>query len=331
MSTTVDAHHRTTALRRAAVRATLAPSEHNTQPWRFVMSPDRLDLYSDPARQLLVLDPTGRQMTISCGCALFNARVVLAAAGLDVEVSRLPIPADPTHLARIRIIGPHNDTVDPIGALDSVLELRQTNRRQFADDVVPADLLACLERAATAEQSRLFTVRSDDDRLTVAVLSQKADQIQNLNQAYRAELRAWTTTDPGRRDGVTAASVPHVDGHAEDEVPIRDFDSQGAGFLPSRTHSSRSQCLLLLGTDGDNPSSWVRAGEALERVLLEVARQGFAVSPLTQVVEVASARAELRSRLGLTWNPHILLRVGRAPITPSSHRRRLVDVLTGQP
>ena len=29
-----------TALRRAAVRATLAPSVHNTQPWRFLLSPE---------------------------------------------------------------------------------------------------------------------------------------------------------------------------------------------------------------------------------------------------------------------------------------------------
>jgi hypothetical protein len=275
-----------------------------------------------------VLDPTGRQMTISCGCALFNARVALAAAGFAAEVTSLPTPADPTHLARIWVTEQHDGTVDPIGALDPVLELRQTNRRHFAEDPVPIEVVASLERAATAEQSRLVVVRSDEHRLAVAILSQKADAIQNLDQAYRAELRAWTTSDPSRRDGVTAASVPHVDGQAGDEVPIRDFDSQGAGFLPSHTHSSRNQCLLLLGTDGDSAASWLRAGEALERILLEVARQGFAASPLTQVVEVASARSELRAELGLTMNPHILLRVGRAPITPSSHRRRLVDVLT---
>ena len=50
-------------------------------------------------------------------------------------------------------------------------------------------------------------------------------------------------------------------------------------------------------------------------------------SPLTQVTEVPSARAELRRELGLVSYPHVLLRVGRAPATPASRRRRLVDVL----
>ena len=78
-------------LRRAAVRATLAPSIHNTQPWRFVLSADALEIHADRSRQLRVLDPRGRQMTISCGCALFNARASMAAGrSFDVEIPDQP-------------------------------------------------------------------------------------------------------------------------------------------------------------------------------------------------------------------------------------------------
>ena len=48
-------------------------------------------------RQLRALDPTGRQMVISCGCALFNARVGLAADRV-VQVDRLPDPRNRTCL-----------------------------------------------------------------------------------------------------------------------------------------------------------------------------------------------------------------------------------------
>jgi hypothetical protein len=72
---------------------------------------------------------------------------------------------------------------------------------------------------------------------------------------------------------------------------------------------------------------WLRAGEALERVFLEITRHGFTASPLTQVTEVPSTRAQLRRELGLVTYPHVLLRIGRAAITPASPRRRLVDVL----
>jgi len=60
---------------------------------------------------------------------------------------------------------------------------------------------------------------------------------------------------------------------------------------------------------------------------LEITRHGFSASPLTQVTEVPSARAQLRAQLGLVGYPHVLLRIGRAPVTPASRRRRLVDVL----
>ena len=125
-----------------------------------------------------------------------------------------------------------------------------------------------------------------------------------------------------------AFAVPHVDAGAEDDLPIRDFDTRGMGWLPTRTRSSLSQCLLLLGALEDNPMAWLRAGEALERMLLEVARRGYAASPLTQVIEVASTNEQLRNELRLSMHPHVLLRVGRAPATPATRRRRLVDVIT---
>lgn len=319
---------RATALRRAAVRATLAPSVHNTQPWRLHIKDGRLDIYADRTRRLPVLDPTSRQLVLSCGCAIMNARVSLAADGLAVDVRRSESPTDGSPLASLT---PTRDEPDPqLAALDSVLELRQTNRRHFADDEVPQSVLSMLSVAAGIEGASLFAVRDPEHRVAVAVLSQRADEIENLNPAYRAELRAWTTHDSGRRDGVPDTAVPHVDGTAHDEVPIRDFDPRGTGGLPPETRSSKDQTLVLLCAEGDTPADWLRAGEAFERVLLEVARHGYAASPLTQVTEVPSTRAQLRHELGLVGYPHVLLRIGRAPMAPSSRRRRLVDVLVDE-
>jgi hypothetical protein len=84
---------------------------------------------------------------------------------------------------------------------------------------------------------------------------------------------------------------------------------------------------VLLGTDADVPRSWLAAGQALERMLLEITGLGYVASPLTQAVEVAATRVELCRDLGLQMEPHILLRVGRAPIAPASRRRALRDVL----
>jgi nitroreductase len=327
MTSLVDARLKA-ILRRAAVRATRAPSVHNTQPWRLHISHAQLSVFADRARHLRILDPTSRQLTISCGCALLNARVSIAAEGLGAEVVRFPEPSDPDLLATITITGSPEPDAATFALLDGVVELRQTNRRQFADEPVPAEILTALENAAAAEGAELFVVRDEEHRAAVARLSQRADAVENLNPAYRAELRAWTSDDPRRLDGVPALTVPHVDGGSEDEVPVRDFDTRGMGWLPTRTKSTRNQCLVLLSTRGDEAADWLRAGEALERVLLEITRHGFVASPLTQVTEVPSARAELRRELHMSAHPHVLLRIGRAPLTPATQRRRLVDVLS---
>lgn len=315
------------ALRKAAVRASRAPSIHNTQPWRFVLGHDWLDIYTDPSRRLHVLDPYGRQLTLSCGCALFNARVALAAAGFGVTVARFPEPAQPQLAARIGVNRSVPVAVD-LAAFDPVIETRQTNRRAFTDEDVPGDIVKLLVDAARNEDAELDSVAGLEDRLALAQLSQLADRQELLDPAYRAELRAWTTDDPYRRDGVAANAVPRVDAGAEDDVPIRDFDTRGSGGLPTNTRSSLAQCLLLLGAREDNETSWLRAGEALERILLVIAQHGYAASPLTQVIEVAYTNALMRSELRLRMNPQVLLRVGQAPRTPETRRRRLVDVLT---
>jgi nitroreductase len=321
-------------VRYAAVRATRAPSVHNTQPWRLVIRGAALEVHADGSRQLRVLDPRGRQMLISVGCAVFNARVGLAAAGVRARLEWLPDSLRPDFVARLvptRDAGPGSVGDVRIAHLEPAIDIRQTNRRRFTDESVPARLVDTLIGAAAAEGGRLVPIVRPAHRLATARLSQLADQYENADPAYRAELRVWTTDDPRRADGVPAFAVPHVDGHGDDDIPIRDFDTTGMGWLPSQSHSSLDQCLLLLGTRSDDATAWLHAGCALERVLLEVALAGYTASPLTQVIEVAHTNALLRAELGLDMAPHVLLRVGRAPVTPATRRRRLVDVLTEAP
>jgi nitroreductase len=312
---------------RAARCATLAPSVHNTQPWRLAITRGSLELRADPARRLAVLDPRGRQLLISCGCALFNVRVALAAAGYDAVVRRFPDPMDVDLLARVAL--PAEGTGGLlIGELDAAIEHRRTNRRRFFDRSVPAAVLEVLVDAARAEAAELVPISRPEHRLAAARLSREADDIELTDPAYRAELRAWTSTDPHRGDGVFAMTVPHVDAGAHDDLPIRDFDSSGRGWLPVQTESTLNQCLLVLGTLDDDRMAWLRAGEALERVWLELTRLGYAASLLTQVIEVRRTHELLRLELGLGIHPHLLLRVGHAPDTPPSKRLPLQDVVT---
>lgn len=313
-------------VRRAAVRATLAPSVHNTQPWRFVLGADTLEIFADWNRRLHVLDPRGRQLLVSCGCAVFNARVASAAARCEVTVDRFPDPPRPDLVARL-ILNDREDYDVRLGSLDSAIETRHTNRRRFSDEAVPDLVVSTLVAAAEQEGAQVVVIDRPEHRQAVALLTREADQVEKSDPAYRAELHAWTTDDWSRRDGVPMESVARAGAGTAADLPLRDFDAEGLGWLPSSADASADACLLLFGTAHDTPAAWVQAGEALERVLLEATQLGYVASPLTQLIEVAATNALLRQQLQLNMNPHVLLRIGQAATTPASRRRRLVDVL----
>jgi len=69
-------------LQEVLVAATRAPSLHNTQPWSFRLAGEAIELYADRSRQLPVADPSGRELRIACGAALFNLRLALLGLGI---------------------------------------------------------------------------------------------------------------------------------------------------------------------------------------------------------------------------------------------------------
>lgn len=314
----------------AAAAARLAPSIHNTQPWHFVIDASTLRIHADRDRQLRVADPDGRQLMISCGCAVFNARATLAARGYDAVVSRLPDRDDESLVARLQLPERQSDWV-PIGVLEPQILRRRSNRSNFLDISVDAPVRYALADAARAEDAELFEVREQRHRLSIARLCQRADQLESTDSAYWQELTAWTTGDPRRKDGVPAMAVPYRTSsldHISDALPIRDFDTHRMGWLDSADRSGAMECVLVLLTATDDPLAWLRAGEALQRLWLEATRTDYVLSLFSQVIDIADLRAQLRAALGTAGYPQMVLRVGRAGATAASSRRDLDELVT---
>jgi nitroreductase len=314
----------------AVAAARLAPSIHNTQPWHFVLTPGALQVHADRDRQLRVADPDGRQLMLSCGCAVFNARTALAARGYEAVVHRLPDPDDPSLVAYLELPARQADWV-PIAALEPHIARRRSNRGRFLDTSVAASVRCELDCAARQEQAELFEVREHAHRLRIVGLGQQADLRENTDPVYRQELTAWTTGDPRRKDGVPAMAVPYrgsAPSHISDAPSIRDFDTRRMGWLDAEDRSGARECILVLVTAADDPLSWLRAGEALQRVWLEATRANYAMSLFSQVIDIADLRAQLRSELGLAGYPQMVLRAGRGSATPASSRRDLDEILT---
>lgn len=313
---------------RAVVQlAGLAPSVHNTQPWRFRWDGMALEVAEDPSRSLPVLDPTGRERVLSCGAALATARLGFAEIGWAVDVDLLPEGDQAPLLARLTPTGRHG-TAPQEHELAAAATRRTTDRDPYDPRPVPDEVLDALRRAAEAEGGFLHVVAPDQEA-EVDVLLHHADQAQRSDPDYLRELQAWRT-DAGD-SGVPAAALPTVPaGSRGSNLSLRDFDAgrtatgeSSPGDLPIAEHPG----VVVLGTDGDSRRNWLAAGQAMQRVLLAATVAGVAAQPITSVLEVAVLRGRLRAALGLVGYPQMVLRIGYGSHGPVTHRRPVDDVL----
>jgi len=322
--------------------ATRAPSIHNTQPWRFVAAPDRLDVFFDRERALPVLDPTGRQQVISCGSAVEFAVVALSAAGFDGAVDQLTDDGDPDHLATIEVTGPREPTEED-RTLAAAIERRHTVRAPFQPKAVPADLVDRLQQEARFFDTWIKPIDRSEEEVATVFLISRAEELEQGDPAYLAELQRWLRTDPAAVDGVPVEAVPSDDPHARpSNWLIRDFvvgRREQHAFLPAGDPDApppvvERPAVVLLGTDGDDRYEWLQAGRALGRALLHVTAAGLAASPLTQALDWPATRTRLQARLSLVGHPQMLLRMGYPAEGTSgavSGRRPVAEVLSFAP
>lgn len=300
--------------------ATRAPSSHNSQPWHFLVAPGLIHLYADRTRALPVNDPDDRELTISCGCALFYARAAAAGISMAATWELLPNPKDPDLLATLRITGGDDPA---IGSLDNNIDLRRTYRKRFDPRQVADSILDELQVAAAAEGAALSILSLEEQRNTAADLIAEADAVLWHNPSWRRELAAWMHP---RRQG-DGLAVPWLTAPFTQAV-VRTFDMGDGQAAKDRQIATESPVLAVLSSPGDGPADWLRTGQALGRVLLQACDHGVQASFLNQPVEVPAIRPRLQHLLAGAGFPQIVLRMGY-PVeeVPPSPRRHLCDVI----
>ncbi|MFF9479278.1 Acg family FMN-binding oxidoreductase [Streptomyces sp. NPDC014733] len=315
--------------------AVTAPSQHNAQPWRFryTRAHRTLTLAADPDRALPQADPTGRGLHLGCGAALLNLRVAAAHAGLHAAPTLLPDPGRPDVLASVRLgtpAGPGDPgPVDPdLAGLHPAVRARHTSRLPYSDREIPPSVRAALLASAAAEGASL-TFLTGPHRETVLNLIEQAEGYNRMDAARDAEQRRWTRASSSGQpadDGVPEyAFGPRPQDAA---TPVRDFAGRqarpGRAFATFEPHPQ----LATLSTPGDAPVDWLRAGQALQRVLLRATRRGLVSSFATQPVEWPDLRWILRDPVTGTGHVQMILRLGYGPEGPASPRRPVEQVLT---
>ncbi|MFE6222664.1 Acg family FMN-binding oxidoreductase [Streptomyces sp. NPDC057854] len=325
----------TTALTRPLVTsliedAVTAPSMHNAQPWKFVHRTGAgvIELHGDPLRALPREDPDHRALHLGCGAALFNLRVAAAHRGLRPVVRLLPSSDGPWHLADVRLDGP-DDADSELGVLHAALSRRHTSRFPFSEERIPSEVIDGLRAAALLEGCRLV-VPGAWHTDTVMDLVHASELFEAADETVRAEIAAWTRTGAAGEGPGTEGIPAYAFGPRQYDVtsPVRDFGAPRR--VPGRVSArfEKRPQIALLGTVGDTREEWLKAGQAMQRILLQATLDGLSTSLMSQPLEWPELRTDARDPGSTIGFVHMVFRLGYGPHGRATPRRPVSEVLT---
>jgi len=275
--------------------AILAPSSHNSQPWKFEIQENAIRVFADDDRWLRVADPDKRELFISLGCALENLLIAAEHFGYQHQVAYFP-EGDNGPAAVITF----NPNAEAEKSRDSDLfnqmPHRHTNHQQYEDEPIPDEEMAHIFDCVFEDDFWLFStnkgpylVYSEAElRQRIDDLITRADAIQLTDDAYKRELAEWI----GRGAFGSPWLMAKIGQLAVTYLNI----SKGQTKKDSEMLLS-APALVALVSRSDDRKSQVVTGQIFERIALTASKRKIAIHPMSQILEVPEIKSELRDLL----------------------------------
>lgn len=315
------------ALRRELVRyATLAPSSHNTQCWRFRLDEAGIAILPDLSRRCPAVDPDDHHLFVSLGCATENLVQAALANGLHGEVSYSAAEGEAVRIA----LAPAPAVASPL--FQAIPERQSTRGPYDGQPLSPADL-KLLEDAGTGEGVRVLLLTERQAMEQVLEYVVQGNTAQMNDPAFVAELKSWIRFSRGdavrTRDGLfTASSGNPVSPSWLGSLLFGMFFKPGTENDKYTKQVRSSAGIAVFVADASDKAHWVEAGRCYERFALQSAALDVRNAFLNQPVEVATLRPQFATSLGLgQLRPDLVVRFGRGPKLPQSLRRPVQAVL----
>jgi hypothetical protein len=315
------------ALHRELIRyATLAPSSHNTQCWKFTSAGNRISILPDYARRCPVVDPDDHHLFVSLGCATENLVIAALANGLRANVSfdRAAGPTVHVDFESAKAVA---------SASYDAIPKRQCTRGVYDGRPLETAELRALEAATAGGGVHVLFLTSSTDLERVRNFVTDANSAQLNDPAFRKELLQWIRFSDdeaaAERDGLfsRASGSPSVPrwlaapffnvllAPKSDNEKYRRFIRSSAG-------------IAVFIADASDPEHWVETGRRYERFVLQATAMGVRTAMLNQPVEVATLRPHFAAAIGIgKRRPDLVVRFGRGPEMPRSLRRSVEAVI----
>lgn len=300
--------------------AILAPSSHNTQPWKFRVSDDAIDIFADHARWLKVADSTRRELHISVGCALENLLIAAEHFGFEHKLDFFPRADDHELCATVSFISGRKPSGYRPPELFGAITRRGTFHGKFENRAIQPQTLSAMENLCVESGLRVLFTDDLDIKRKVDELVVRGDALQFADPEYRKELGYWLGQGVFGQSWLMAKIAQLAVTHVNMGKKIASKDSDLLMSAP---------ILAAITSTQDDQISQIKAGMVFERIALLATTEGIAVHPMSQILELPELRSEVAS---LTPTPEAFVqhtfRMGHAePGEEKSPRRPLREVL----
>jgi nitroreductase len=341
--------------------AILAPSIHNTQPWIFSLIDDNsIEIYADRRRTLRVIDPTCRELAISCGAALGYLLITIKHFGYKYKTELLPLTSGERRgnedlLARVNVYDNSNSEgnssnteihslqEDDNNRLFGAITRRRTNRFRFEERTLPDILLAGFyyiahkyphyqyqSQVKKGDPIWLHMAEETEEKNALAELVARGDRLQSSDKHFRGELTSWVNLNrTHRRDGIPGYALELCHFLRLGPFAVRRFNISKKRAELNRESAIRSSALAVLGSYSDRPLDWIITGMALANILLLARSEDIWCSFLNQPIQIPELRHKVIDTIKKERAfPQVLLRIGyySHDIRPTP-RRNLEEVI----
>jgi nitroreductase len=309
-----DAAQRLAFLLRYAI---LAPSSHNTQPWKFAVSRDEIAIFVNKDRWLRVADPDQRELYTSVGCALENLFIAAEHFGYGHQVTYFPEAANQKLVATVEFLPGHRASSFRSPELFDAISVRHTNHKPYDPQPLPEALLGRLRACVVEEGISLHLTGDLEIKRKADKLVNRADAIQFADAAFREELSHWI--------GEGAFGTPWL---------LAKLAQLALANLDLGKHTAKKDGQLLLGAPvfgilcakENDRLSQVKVGQVFERIYLTATALGIRLQPMSQLTAAPEIRVELAHLIPEKDTfPQQPFRLGYAKPEPSHTPRRPLE------
>ncbi len=306
----------------------LAPSSHNTQPWKFRIKDNTLELFADFSRRLPKSDEDGRMIYAALGCAISNIKIALDYYSLnfDIEYNRELGNSPEGYVAKITFRGKGDVRKYPAEFLYALMR-RHSYRGRYRSKSIPSRIFENIAKLNENDFEKFDIIKELEKKEEIAQIMGRAMKNKMAKREFRWELAHWLRTNitqrsdgmPGNGHGmklITSILAPFI---------LRLIDVSAVEKKKAIRRVRNFPAIGLISTPIDSPRMWIAAGEYLERILIYLYSQNIAASIMIAPVEHMESRNELKKFT--EFLPQIFFGFGYAEKTyPHSPRRKLAEI-----